>query len=159
MNITQKTRSRFETKVDIGKTNECWKWKASTLPAGYGRLWVNGKTVGAHRVSWEIYNGPIPVGRHVLHTCDNPTCVNPSHMFLGDWSENAADREAKGRGAPHDGERNSQCKLSTEDVIKIREMRSYGYKVREVAQSFGISEQHVSSITTCKRWVGRGRHG
>ena len=74
----------------------CWFWKTKTVKH-YGSVWFNGKTTGAHKVAWIITNGPVPDGMQVLHTCDNPPCCNPAHLFLGTNADNAADRHAKGR--------------------------------------------------------------
>jgi hypothetical protein len=105
---------RFWPKVDrSGGPDACWPWTATVRSDGYGMIDVGGKMVGAHRVSWEIANGPIPVGGDyhgtcVLHRCDNPLCVNPSHLFLGTNDDNTKDRDAKGRArwqrgpVPHD---------------------------------------------------------
>jgi len=77
----------------------CWKWKANTNSDGYGTFWFNKKMTKAHRVSWEIHKGPIPVGKQVLHTCDNPPCVNPEHLFLGTNTDNVQDKVFKYRQA------------------------------------------------------------
>ncbi len=92
---------RFWESVD--KSGECWLWIKATDRDGYGVTSTkNKKQVRAHRVSWEIHFGPIPDGLCVLHNCpggDNPTCVRPSHLWLGTNDQNMADRKAKGRYA------------------------------------------------------------
>ncbi len=87
---------RLMGKVSIG--DSCWEWTGAKESAGYGRIKNAGRTMSAHRVSWELHNGPIPAGMLVCHRCDNPPCVRPSHLFLGTQADNAIDRERKSRG-------------------------------------------------------------
>jgi hypothetical protein len=68
-------------------------------PASYGTLWNRGKTYTAHRMSYQIFNGPIPTGLLVMHKCDTPACINPEHLMTGNHVENAMDMVRKGRGA------------------------------------------------------------
>ena len=86
---------RFLDKIE--KTSSCWNWLASKDRDGYGRIKISGRTFQAHRASWDIHNGSIPEGMSVLHHCDNPSCVNPFHLFLGTALDNVRDRDAKGR--------------------------------------------------------------
>jgi HNH endonuclease len=90
---------RFWSKVD--KTGECWLWTAGTV-WGYGMFRIAGRAAPAraHRVAWELTNGPIPDGASVCHACDNPSCVRPFHLFLGTVSENLLDASHKGRLNP-----------------------------------------------------------
>lgn len=91
---------RFWARVD--KSGECWTWTGGTRRRGYGAAWHNGRQRSAHQVAWEMENGPIPAGLHLLHTvCDNPKCVRPSHLKLGTNAENHAERAAKGRSSKH----------------------------------------------------------
>jgi hypothetical protein len=88
---------RFWEKVD--KSGECWLWTGALASNGYGRITpVTGVSAGAHRVSYELHNGPIPKGMMVMHSCDVPSCVNPDHLSLGTAKDNMADMWTKGRG-------------------------------------------------------------
>lgn len=93
--VRRDPRVRFETK--FLKMASCWVWTAQIDASGYGHFWLHGETVRAHRAAWVFYRGPIPVEAHVLHSCDNPCCVNPDHLFLGGDSENMTDCASKGR--------------------------------------------------------------
>ena len=86
---------RFFQKIE--KTTSCWFWLSGKDKDGYGKFFLSGKTLQAHRVSWSMHNGVIPTGMSVLHRCDNPPCVNPEHLFVGTCVDNVKDRDAKGR--------------------------------------------------------------
>jgi len=92
---------RFLSKVSLQITSGCWVWTGFRNAQGYGHFALDGYKVGrAHRASWVLHRGSIPTGLCVLHRCDNPSCVNPDHLFLGTDADNAHDRDAKGRGKP-----------------------------------------------------------
>lgn len=88
---------RFWEKVKMAGPDQCWIWTADTI-GGYGKIKVEGIHNMAHRVSYTMHKGPIPKGLHVCHSCDNPPCGNPNHLWLGTVKENMADRDRKGRG-------------------------------------------------------------
>ena len=92
----------FWKKVVV-RLGQCWEWQGWRV-RGYGKVRPTSPAkrrefaiLGAHRVSWELTNGPIPPGMLVLHTCDNPACVCPKHLFLGTDQDNVSDKENKGR--------------------------------------------------------------
>lgn len=96
---------RLAARLDVsGGPDSCWEYQAARSPRGYGTIGVMGKTRRAHRVAWELANGPIPEGLLVCHHCDNPPCCNPAHLFLGTDKDNVADMRAKGRGRALSGE-------------------------------------------------------
>jgi len=90
---------RFRSRVDVKGPDDCWEWTAGKIPGGYGAVWDNsiGRHQHAHRLAWELANGPIPDGMWVLHRCDNPPCCNPAHLWLGTQYENDKDRTRKQR--------------------------------------------------------------
>jgi hypothetical protein len=131
----------------------CWEWSLGRSH-DYGQLrvhdvWLD-MPVYAHRVSYLLHYGPIPDGLNVCHTCDNPPCCNPEHLFLGDQVANLGDMAAKNRSAH--GERNGMARLTAGDVEEIRLLVSTGHKRSDVAKKFGISGPHVSDIVRGKKW-------
>ena len=115
-----------------------------------------GKIVKAHRVSWQLHHGPIPEGMCVCHRCDNPGCVNPSHLFLGTNADNTADRDAKGRQRTGDqwGEHNPGHKLTLEEVKAIRAMYDKGDTTQaEIAKFYQVSQPTINMVVNRKRWT------
>jgi len=113
-----------------------------------------GKTLKAHRVSWEIHNGPIPAETVICHKCDNPRCVNPKHLFSGTQVENLADmrKKARGRNKPMYGESNPASKLTIGEVTKIREFHADGQSFRSLARQFSIDKKTVTQIVRKEIW-------
>lgn len=143
---------RFWSKVNKNTTTGCWEWTASTQWNGYGQFRSpKGNTVKAHRYSYELENGPINKNMSVLHVCDNPKCVNPSHLFLGTQQDNIKDKVNKNRQLR--GEASPTSVLISDQVIKIRNLWDSGnYTQSAISKLFGISNQHVSDIVNRKRW-------
>lgn len=127
----------------------CWIWMGNEGPGGYGRVACAGKRIRAHRFSWEVYNGPIPEGVHVLHKCDTPLCVNPDHLFLGTIKDNSRDMHVKGRAPNKKGINHPMVKLTEKEVRSIR-LSSLPY--REISSEFGVALSAISRIKSGKRW-------
>lgn len=134
---------------DIGK---CWIWQKSIKKANYGNLWWDGKHYISHRASWIVHFGSIPIGLNVCHKCDNPQCVNPSHLFLGSYLVNNRDRKNKCRNANTHGERNPFAKLTEAQVIDILKRLRNREKGRHIAKLYKVTEHTISSIKRGKNW-------
>lgn len=134
------------------KTESCWLWSASTK-GGYGCFGVDGKTLSSHRISWEIVNGKIPDGMDCLHKCDVPSCVNPSHLFIGTHKDNMDDMSIKGRKFILKGILNGQSKLTDKKVKEIRKFRSeYGTSYRVLGKDFGVSYTTIKRVIKNECW-------
>lgn len=128
--------------------SNCWLWLASVDGSGYGCLKdEKGKLIKSHRFSYELHKGPIEKGLHVLHTCNNPRCVNPEHLYVGTNFDNILDKVAHGRQAK--GEAIKTGKLTTEQVYAIRAAEGTH---REIAKQFGIAHQNVGEIKRGRAW-------
>lgn len=136
----------------------CWEWYGPYDKDGYGVIKRLGKTYRAHRVSYEIRKGKIPVGLMILHSCDNPQCVNPAHLFPGTAKDNSDDMIRKGRKAvvrgakAQRGSRNTQAKLGGLAVLRIRSRASQGESQVKLAREFGVSEATIHLVVTRKSW-------
>lgn len=137
------------------RTPTCWLWTGTRLKSGYGVLKVYPrKMLKAHRVSWFLHNGPIPAsnayhGTMVLHSCDNPQCVNPKHLRLGTAADNARDRKERGRSKAVRGAAHGRAKLTE---LQAAAIFLDARKQREIAADFHISRQHVSAIKNGRKW-------
>lgn len=148
---------RFWSKVDRDEDDECWPWTSVRHPEGYGKIKVGGRFEYAHRVAMRLEGHDVDGGL-VLHECDNPACVNPSHLYLGDQSDNVQDMWDRDRHPPNEapetpsGDENPNSKLSRADVEEIRERLADGEVQSSIASEFGVARSSVSHISTGKRW-------
>ena len=141
-------QERFERHVD--RSGDCWLWTGSMNQAGYGQMRVGrrGRIFSVHRLSYEWKNGPIPDGLCVCHKCDNPSCVNPDHLFLGTYRDNTQDMIRKGRHsksrAPH-----TRVRKLTDD--QVRAIRKEDGKVFDIAIKYGVSDACIYRIRSGTR--------
>ena len=146
-------KDRFWTKVDIIEPNKCWLWKAGKDEEGYGRISVNGKARSAHRTSYELTYGLIELGKLVLHTCDNPSCVNPKHLYLGTDADNTRDKVNKKRHKWMSGEKNGKSKLTKKLVLELRQ-KHFSFKIStcELARQYNFSQSAIYKAIYKKTW-------
>lgn len=134
--------TRFWRNVPDRPEVGCWNWSASTKPSGHGQLRFNGKTVYAHRVSFELNVGPIPHGMVVRHKCDNPRCIRPTHLLLGSQRDNVHDAIERGRvryvGRP--GESNPNSKLTN---VQRQEICQSSLGPKALALRFDVTPQTI----------------
>jgi len=131
----------------------CWIWKGCKGKKGHG-VFQQGRahgTILAHRFSYELHFGPIPIGLCVCHECDNASCVNPKHLFLGTLQDNNRDMYIKGRHAY--GERMGTAKNTEQTVQTVRKLVMMGVKQRHISQVFKIPESTLSQIINNKLWT------
>lgn len=134
----------------------CWLWIAAQSSDGYGSFSSSKLSeCRAHRASWVLFNGLIPDGEWVLHTCDVPLCVNPEHLFLGDHTANMRDMIAKGRRKAPDnrGERHGSAKLTEDDVIAIRRLVSDGQSQYSLAKHYDVDSSLINGIVHRRYWT------
>ncbi len=144
---------RFWEKVDTSGT--CWLWRGFRNPKGYGTFWWKGRKLMATHAAWDIAYGALPEdGLRILHHCDNPPCVRPSHLWQGTPLDNMRDMIAKGRERhPVRYGLRTWHKLSEHDVRAIRSAYSSGGLTQEaLASQYGVSRRLIGGIVTGKRW-------
>ena len=148
--------ARFWEKVDIrDDESSCWNWTASLDTSGYGRFKVRShQSVSAHRVAFVLANNEHPKKMLVLHSCDNPKCVNPSHLRLGTAKDNSDDMYRRGRNVIPDrsGANNGNSKLNEAQVKAIKGMIAEGVSNVKIAPQFGVTHQLISKIKRGHIW-------
>ena len=151
MSVDTKLIARFNAKWVKDEASGCHVWTGALMPNGYGQIKRPGerRQFYAHRLAWLIHKGPIPDGVSVLHRCDNRACVSVEPLFLGTQQANMQDMKEKGRHLY--GQRNTEAKLTTEQVLGIRALKGI-LTQKEIATKFDISQGKGSRIMRGLRW-------
>ncbi len=153
-------RARFWRLVDRKSEASamCWPFIGAIMPSGYGKFYLSRtKPMRAHRAAWEMVNGPIFSGAHVLHSCDNPACCNPAHLRLGTHADNMADMYKRGR-RDHSkirGEKNGAARLTAEQVAEIRKRLKADESQRALGRAFGVNKSTIARIEHGRSWISR----
>jgi hypothetical protein len=143
------------SKVDKKTEDECWNWLGYKNGGQYGRTWINDRGYYAHRVIFDlVYPNTITLSApkdsdeigFLLHTCDNPSCCNPKHLFVGTHADNMADKVAKQRQKKFPNDSGPRCKLSMAQARKIRQLRKEGVSARELAKKYEISLPSIKTL-------------
>ncbi len=142
------TLHRFHAKYQRRGDHECWFWASNKQLNGYGTFTVGNRPVKAHRIAYELAYGLIPDGMSILHRCDQPDCVNPAHLFVGDHTANMRDAANKRRlSVP----RPNKQRLTDAQCDEIVALVAAGAKQLDVARDFGVSRTLVSLLANGKR--------
>lgn len=145
--LNQEELDRFLSGFQAGAPSACWPWCRSTNSTGYGQIMVKGGMRLAHRISWAVHHArDIPRPGVICHTCDNPPCVNPAHLFLGDQRANHWDMRSKGRESlppRHEGERHPMAKLTN---AQMAEIGNSAEKPSILAARYGVSSDRVNVL-------------
>ena len=144
---------RFWRRVERLSDNECWPWNGRVAANGYGVFDNSNRPHVASRFSYELANGHIgDPEKFVCHTCDNPICVNPRHLWLGTHQQNMDDAKSKGRTAKGNGLRGSSVNTSKLDASKVHEIRVSTTPAKILARKFGVSKTAIYMIRNGKNW-------
>jgi hypothetical protein len=134
------------------RASGCWEWLQHRDRWGYGRVTVNYRGGLAHRWAYELANGPIPAGLYVCHTCDNPGCVNPAHLWLGTQADNCQDAVRKGRHVVLRGEAQGGAKLNPTIISVCRHAYRMGVSQEFLAECFGVVQSTIQRAISGRRW-------
>jgi hypothetical protein len=146
----------------VGGPDECWPFKGRNIVysrnkrLGYGQVTFNMKKYRAHRLVASLFVGEVKPENYVCHSCDNPLCLNPKHLFIGTPQDNVDDMLAKGRHRAPRGEESKAATISDAKVAEVRRLALAGHNQRLLAQQFGISQPLVSMIKNGKTRVAHG---
>lgn len=148
---------RFFSRVNKLGDEDCWEWLGRKDKDGYGIFTIGHKTeYPAHRVSWVLYGNRIADDMQILHKCDNPSCVNPAHLFIGTQLDNIRDMQNKNRNVNppiHRGIENGNVKLTEFTVAKIKYfLNKKVYTEEQLAKIYGVAKSTISAISTNRTW-------
>ena len=158
LDLSEASRASFMSRVDksgelrVKDLGRCWKWVGKTVTKkGYGRLWLDGRAVLAHRVAFYLHNNRWPSDL-CCHHCDNPICVNPAHLYDGTAKDNALDMVKRGRIRRTVGEAHAQTKFSDSEALEILAAHEARFLQKDIAKAYDVDQTTVSLICIGKHW-------
>jgi len=144
---------RFNQRYEVNEETGCWEWTGGGAGDGYGRICIDGESIGAHRFSYSYHNGEIPDGAFICHKCHNPPCVNPDHLYAGDAKSNAQDAIDNGDYPDMHGENAGMAKLNDDAVLEIRERYAEGgVSIKELGDEYGVAFTTISHVINGTQW-------
>lgn len=146
----QNTPSKFWSRVSRGLPDECWNWLGAKSRGGYGNVRFQNKFYRAHRLAYELENGPFGDGLLVCHRCDNPLCCNPNHLFLGTPKDNVLDAVGKRRMSVCS--KNGRALFTDDEALLLRDMYRGGITATSIARHLGLSKITVWMLCAGKTW-------
>lgn len=154
MSEVEDARERLFARCEPIPESGCWMVHGWLDPSGYGRMRIGKKQYTTHRAAYIMENGEPDPGLQVLHKCDNPACVNPSHLYAGTHKDNVRDRLERGpkTGGAYWGERNQIARLDKNRVAKIKRMLLDGNAQVQIAKAFGVSRGAIDGIARGINW-------
>jgi len=140
--------------IKVNKKTNCWNWIGFKDKDGYGKIRQGRfeKEQRAHRISYIIFKEDFDRSLIVCHKCDNPSCINPDHLFIGTHSINHRDMQSKNRSNYAIGERHGRSILKKEDVLTIKKMRHDNISVKKISKKFGISISYIYELLRNEKW-------
>jgi len=146
--------AKFWSQIKVGGVDDCWPWTGTTDNVDYGAFYLKGNgQYKSHRVAYALSRGYIPRHRLVLHTCDNPSCCNPCHVYAGTFSDNMLDKISRKRSWCTKGEGNPQSKLTNKDVLEIRRLYDEGnVSMKKLGKQFSVTTANINNVVQGKSW-------
>jgi len=144
------TRRMFKH-TEFPDKDKCWNWKCFLNLDGYGNVRFKDKTIKVHRMAYFLFKGDIPDHLEVCHSCDNPACVNPNHLWLGTHADNVSDCAKKGRIVAPSGEKHYRAKLTWQKVNEIRNLAKTISRYK-LAKQFGVHYSTLDSVVNGETW-------
>lgn len=153
--ILERLRNRLRSRGHINVDTGCVEYQGTRTTWGYGLISQYGLHESVHRLAYELWNGPVPKGMIVRHSCDNPPCFNPEHLLIGTTSDNAKDRVERNPGAILRGEQLNHNKLTASDVLKIKELAETGMTGGAIQRQFfpHVTDRTVRNVIAKRRWA------